>query len=1007
MDLPTDSHPLPPLVAIRGLMLPRNGSTRPRLPPLVSIQALTTSAVHALPQRPQWIDVDELLQAVAANSQRENLEQQRLWAELQAAQRTYETLEALSKDQKLKMKEMEDFNRASRQNSESLRLKLTSAQDEFKKQEGVLQRLRGEVTDLENLRADTADLLDENERLISEAQSMKERNAETGRLVLQLNAAVSEAERLRAEAQRERDAEVNELRSQLTASMADQVKSDEDAQRSHETELRHLTEIGRLKSQLDVSEKQKKQALLTKDAEVKKLQSQLSASEAEQMKSEEEASRNDIKIAHLESELATLEGKARQLETEAKALRNVSTEIFALKAQLANSKSDLERLEKEAEALRDDNSKIAGLEAQLATSESNAQHLEAEAEALRNVNTEISELKAQLATSERNVQQLGAEAEALRNDNSEISGLEAQLATSKSDVERLENEVVALRDGHDKLQSDYGKLQTDHDDLRNNTRMLDNNSEIAELKAQLSTSEDNVKDLKMEAESLRSDHDKLDNTYRELCNDRDQLHQQNNDLRKETVALEEHVKTGRLAVDEVTRLEVMLDEINMSKRFYRENYLSLRGAIRTFCRIRAPSDPSEPPEAEEIRLEISHDAHGASLVVHRKGTSSSFVAGLAPAPETHNGWFLDHIFSSADNNDTIWKEAQPLLESALDGAQVVINLYGRSGSGKSYTSQSIWSRLGEFLFPDTENSRSADSNNDRDAKDEPRSQGASSGDQNVENPTEEYVKLWSTEVYCGELFDLLRTTKKNNATRGGKLEVPKSNGVLDPVGQCGATSVVVSDRARLLEVLEQVAQARRSGQTIANDQSSRSHAFTCVELPAGGSITLVDLAGQEREGVGSSKAELTAINGDLVALCQALGKLMASQHKAGRRAPRGEPSTPTKATKKNSNMKVTPPKDKTTPTKGKQNPAKQNQSPVKATPATGIENVWSSPHLLPRIVGALMHRGSGGSSQHGGLELRSKVMFMATLDFSTLQSAKNSEHTLEDLQNAGLVKPTK
>lgn len=42
-------------------------------------------------------------------------------------------------------------------------------------------------------------------------------------------------------------------------------------------------------------------------------------------------------------------------------------------------------------------------------------------------------------------------------------------------------------------------------------------------------------------------------------------------------------------------------------------------------------------------------------------------------------------------------------------------------------------------------------------------------------------------------------------------------------------------------------------------------------------------------------------------------------------------------------------------------------------------------------------------SQQGGLELKSKVMFLATLDFSTVESTKASEQTLQDLQRSGLI----
>ncbi|KAI7776701.1 carboxy-terminal kinesin 2 [Diaporthe eres] len=816
MDLPSNHHPLPPLVTIRGLMVSRTSPSGPSLPPLVSIQGLSTAAVHELPRDPHQIDVGQLLQAFNTDSRRSDLEQQRVMAGLQEAQAIYESLQVMSREHNWKMEELDNSTRDALQEFERMRSQLTSTLQQVEQQRGVLQTLLGEVTDLNQLQAELSHLREMNARLMEEARAIRMREEEATRLRFELAASVDKAERLGREALHERDAEIYKLRSWLTASeeKANRAKGEAEILRNHINKLRNNTDTADLKSQLAASE-----------------------------------------------------DKAKQLK-------------------------------REVEALLNENGK------------------------LHNDNTEMSKLKSQLAASEDKTAQLDAQVETLQNDIAAISKLKSQPAASEVDTEQLKGEAETLR-------KENANLLGGHEELR----------------------------------------------------------KENEKLREDRVDLEKHLQTGRSAALECKRLEAELKEVNMSKGIYLEKWLSLRGPIRAVCRIRPAKDPLKAQE-EGIRTQISNDEHGASLEVYRRAKSSLADMAVKSASDNRKAWWLDQIFSSADDNDTIWMEIRPLLESALDGAQVVVILFGRTGTGKSFTSEGIWSRLGECLFTDTEGSGSSNSSN-------------GSCDDVAEDLREGQVRLWSTEVYCGELHDLLVVTTKNKgATHDGKLALSNSSGILDPVRQCRASSVVVSTRDGLNAVLKQVSRARISSQTRANDKSSRSHSFTCVELPAGGSITLVDLAGQERNGVGDSKAELQSINSSLTALTQALGKLMTSLHKAGSRGPRGEAGQQATPKRGEKSMRVTSQEGKATPPKGNNSPPKGDGSPPdKTTPTKGVENVWSSPQLLPRIVGALMLRGS----QQGGLELKSKVMFLATLDFSTVESTKASEQTLQDLQRSGLI----
>lgn len=460
-----------------------------------------------------------------------------------------------------------------------------------------------------------------------------------------------------------------------------------------------------------------------------------------------------------------------------------------------------------------------------------------------------------------------------------------------------------------------------------------------------------------------------------------QLEAENQALSEKVTELKENVqmylKIGYNATEECKELRSGLEEVKAVRRIYLEKFLSLRGAIRVMCRIRGDPSANRDPVAG-VRVEISQDTDGASLTVSREVESSLGHLGLNKSPtESTTTWKLDQVFSSTDDNDAVWEEVRPLLESAMDGAQVVIILFGRTGTGKSWTSDAIWARLGNSMFAGDE----ADTEEAGEAGEAGEAEPAES---ELVSPQdcgeEECTRLWAVEIYLSELFDLLQAPQAGGR-RTKKLETPKTGGTLHPVAHCGASLVRVVDRAGLKHALSLAALRRRSAQTNANDKSSRSHSFTSLELPGGGSITLVDLAGHEKASSGGSQDEAIAINSSLGALVQALGQLKAAQRGQTRQRATTKSTRRISSGKKSSKALLT----------GK-------SAPGQMSPVQTIEGVWSSPELLPRIVGAVMLRGSGGQ-RDGELELKSKVMFMATVDFATMESTMGSKATLEVVQN--------
>lgn len=99
------------------------------------------------------------------------------------------------------------------------------------------------------------------------------------------------------------------------------------------------------------------------------------------------------------------------------------------------------------------------------------------------------------------------------------------------------------------------------------------------------------------------------------------------------------------------------------------------------------------------------------------------------------------------------------------------------------------------------------------------------------------------EIYSGKVFDLLNNKAKLRILEDGKQQVQV----------VGLTEKVVSTTDEVLKLIQKGNQARTSGQTFANSNSSRSHAVFQIYLRSNnnmskihGKFSLIDLAGNER-----------------------------------------------------------------------------------------------------------------------------------------------------------------
>ena len=114
------------------------------------------------------------------------------------------------------------------------------------------------------------------------------------------------------------------------------------------------------------------------------------------------------------------------------------------------------------------------------------------------------------------------------------------------------------------------------------------------------------------------------------------------------------------------------------------------------------------------------------------------------------------------------------------------------------------------------------------------------------------------EIYSGKVFDLLSGKSKLRVLEDGKQQVQV----------VGLTETVVESVEDVLKLITSGNNLRTSGQTSANQHSSRSHAVFQIilrnastkKLPLYGKFSLIDLAGNERGADTSSANRQTSKN---------------------------------------------------------------------------------------------------------------------------------------------------
>jgi kinesin family protein C2/C3 len=270
----------------------------------------------------------------------------------------------------------------------------------------------------------------------------------------------------------------------------------------------------------------------------------------------------------------------------------------------------------------------------------------------------------------------------------------------------------------------------------------------------------------------------------------------------------------------------------------------LRGNIRVFCRVR-PVNPREIAEGGTVIAKFPDEDEIA--MTNERGKLKQ--------------WGFDKVFAMDSTQEQVFKEAEGLITSVLDGYNVCLFAYGQTGSGKTFTMSGPPDNRGLNL-------RSLQSlfllKNGR---------------------TKEYtdkIHVTLLEIYNESIRDLLAETVGDR-----KLSVKQGEyGMYVPE----LTEVPVESIEEVIELMELGEVNRSSTATDMNEHSSRSHSMLSVYIESHNRVTgnssrgklhLVDLAGSERisksGATGVQLKEAQNINKSLSALGDVVASRVAKQ----------------------------------------------------------------------------------------------------------------------------------
>ncbi|XP_052867351.1 protein claret segregational [Anopheles cruzii] len=401
-----------------------------------------------------------------------------------------------------------------------------------------------------------------------------------------------------------------------------------------------------------------------------------------------------------------------------------------------------------------------------------------------------------------------------------------------------------LQEKHKVLLEKYEKLHEEHASREQIQELYDDCSrELDDLKQQ-------HEELQLDLQTVREERDTLDQANQELTTSlqqteaelkqyRDRFAATNSELVEAKRLLKElEDKANFLEEENFTLQETnqrnaeLLFHANIERKDLHNMVMDLRGNIRVFCRVRPPL-PSE--------------AHRLECCWKFLDEQSIELVAMDSSNKRYEFSF-DHVFHSRTQQEDIFDNVSPLVQSALDGYNVCIFAYGQTGSGKTYTMDGVPDSMG--VIP-----RTIDL---------------------IFNAVADYrrfgweyeIRVNFLEIYNEILYDLLDTTGMTKeleikmASAKSKTEVYVSNIIEETVTSPG----------RLHQLMNIAKMNRATAATAGNERSSRSHAVTKITLigthpvkgeTCVGSVNLVDLAGSESPKTSTRMDETKNINRSL------------------------------------------------------------------------------------------------------------------------------------------------
>ncbi|XP_050306708.1 kinesin-like protein Klp10A [Anthonomus grandis grandis] len=203
---------------------------------------------------------------------------------------------------------------------------------------------------------------------------------------------------------------------------------------------------------------------------------------------------------------------------------------------------------------------------------------------------------------------------------------------------------------------------------------------------------------------------------------------------------------------------------------------------------------------------------------------------------------FDYALNENCTNEVVYKyTAQPLIRTVFNGGFATCFAYGQTGSGKTYTMSGRYeSKSDKGIYALTANDIF----------------------KNVNAPKYRHhnfiVSCSFFEIYTKKVYDLLNRKKQLRILEDGQREVQV----------VGLTEKLVASVNDVLELIFEGNEARASGKTSVNAQSSRSHAIFQFYLRSQvnpkvvyGKFSLIDLAGNERGADTFSSSKITRQEG--------------------------------------------------------------------------------------------------------------------------------------------------